>query len=384
MASKRDYYDVLGVAKGATKDEMKKAYRKLALKYHPDRNPGDEEAETKFKEAAEAYEVLSDDDKRARYDRFGHAGVGSSAAGGYQSRGFEDIFSQFGDIFGDGAFSEFFGGSRRGGRRRGQRGADIRVRMPLTLEQIYTGVDKKLKINRFVTCEVCTGSGAKDGASFNTCPTCQGAGEIRQQAGGGFFQQIVVSTCPTCQGEGRIVTEGCSNCAGKGRVQQADTVDVKIRPGVGEGMYVKVRGQGNAGLKGGQTGDLIVEIEEKGHELFERDGDNLIHALFISFPEAAMGVKAQVPTINGKKVAFPIKAGTQPGTVVRLRGKGLPNVNGGSFGDMLVHINVWVPNNVSSKEKEVLSQLNESDNFQPNPTAEQRSFFNKIREYFRN
>lgn len=384
MSSKRDYYEVLGVSKGASKDEMKKAYRKLALKYHPDRNQGDEEAENKFKEAAEAYEVLSDDDKRARYDRFGHAGVGSSAAGGYQSRGFEDIFSQFGDIFGDSAFSEFFGGGRRGGRRRGQRGADIRIRMPLTLEQIYTGVDKKIKLNRFVTCEVCTGSGAKDGASFNTCPTCQGAGEIRQQAGGGFFQQIVVSTCPTCQGEGRIVTEHCDNCGGKGRVQQSDTVDVKIRPGVGEGMYVKVRGQGHAGAKGGSAGDLIVEIEEKPHDQFERDGDNLIHALFVSFPDAANGVKAQVPTINGKKVAFPIKAGTQPGTVVRLRGKGLPNVNGGAFGDMLVHINVWVPTQVSGKEKDLLKQLNESDNFQPAPTAEQRSFFHKIREYFKN
>ena len=255
--------------------------------------------------------------------------------------------------------------------------------MPLTLEQVYTGVDKKIKLNRFVTCDVCTGSGAKNG-SFTTCPTCHGAGEIRQQAGGGFFQQIVVSTCPTCQGEGRIVSEACDTCHGKGRVQEEDTVEVHIRAGVGEGMYVNVRGKGHAGIKGGPAGDLIVEIEEKAHELFERDGDNLIHALFISFPDAVTGLKAHVPTIDGKKVAFTVKAGTQPGTVVRLRGKGLPNVNGGAFGDMLVHINVWVPTQVSSKEKDILKQLNDSDNFTPAPSTEQRSFFHKIREYFRN
>ncbi|MDP5169190.1 MAG: molecular chaperone DnaJ [Bacteroidia bacterium] len=381
--AKRDYYEVLGVSKSVGKDDLKKAYRKLALQFHPDRNPGDESAEQKFKEAAEAYEVLSDDNKRARYDQFGHAGLkNSGGGGGYSASDYEDIFSQFGDIFG----SDIFGGrGRRGGARaRGQRGADIRIRLPLTLEQIYTGVEKKIKLTHFTTCKVCSGSGAKDGTAFNTCPTCQGAGEVRQQAGGGFFQQIVISTCPTCQGEGRIVSQSCNNCDGKGRTQESDTVDVRIRPGVGEGMYVNVRGQGHAGLRGGPTGDLIVEIEEVPHDFYERDTDNLIHALFISFPEATMGVKAQVPTIDGKKVAFPVKAGTQPGTVVRLRGKGLPNVNGGTFGDLLVHINVWVPTEVSTKEKDILKQLDNSPNFQPSPTREQRSLFSKIREFFRN
>ena len=378
--AKRDYYDVLGVQKSASKDELKKAYRKLALQYHPDKNPDDKEAEDKFKEAAEAYEVLSDDQKRARYDQFGHAGVGSAASNSYSARDFEDIFSQFGDIFGEG----FFGGRRGGQRRGGQRGGDIRVRMPLTLEQIYTGVEKKIKLNHQVACHVCDGSGAKDGTAFQTCPTCKGAGEVRQVAGGGFFQQIVVSTCPTCQGEGRIVSQNCTNCGGQGRVQEEDTVEVRIRPGVAEGMYINVRGKGHAGLRGAPSGDLIVEIEEKPHDLFERDGDNLIHALFLSFPEAANGVKAQVPSIDGKKVAFPVKAGTQPGTVVRLRGKGLPNVNGDRFGDMLVHINVWVPSQVTARERDILDQLQASPNFQPNPTREQRSLFSKIREFFRN
>lgn len=377
--AKRDYYEVLGVDRSASKDDLKKAYRKMAVQYHPDKNPGNEEAEKKFKEAAEAYEVLNDDEKRKRYDQFGHAGLSGAAGGAGGSAGFEDIFS---DFFG----SDIFGTGRGRGRgpKRGQRGADVRIRLSLTLEQVYTGVEKKVKLNRFVTCQVCTGTGAKDGTSYNTCPTCQGMGEIRQTAGGGFFQQIVVSTCPTCQGEGRVVSQPCNNCAGKGRVQEEDTVDVGIRAGVAQGMYINVRGKGHAGLRGGASGDLIVEIEEKPHESYERDGDNLIHALFISFPEATLGVKAQVPTIDGKKVAFPVKPGTQPGTVVRLRGKGLPNVNGGVFGDLIVHINVWVPTQLSSKEKEIVQQLHSAGNFQPNPTAEQRSLFGKIREFFKN
>lgn len=380
--AKRDYYEVLGVSKTATVDEMKKSYRKLAMKYHPDKNPGDKEAEEKFKEAAEAYEVLSDDQKRAQYDRFGHAGMGG--AGSYSARGFEDIFSQFGDIFGDSSpFGDFFGGSTGGRRRRrrGQRGADIRIKLGLTLEQVANGVEKKIKLNRHVVCQVCNGTGAEDGTAFHTCPTCQGTGEIRQQAGGGFFQQIVVSTCPTCQGEGRIIASNCKSCEGTGRVKEEDVVVVKIPPGVQEGMNLSVRGRGNAGLKGGSPGDLIVQIEEKAHEHFERDGDNLIHELFISFPDAALGTQVEVPTLD-KSVRIKINPGTQAGKMVRLRGKGLPNINGYGTGNLLVHINVWTPETLSAKEKDILKAFRDSANFTPKPTQEQKGLFAKIREFF--
>lgn len=383
--SKRDYYEVLEVDRSASKDELKKAYRKKALKFHPDRNPDDKEAEEKFKEAAEAYEVLSDEQKRQTYDRFGHAGLGGAAGGGYSGRGFEDIFSQFSDIFGgdSGGFESFFsGGGRRGGRRRrGQRGADIPIRMTLTLEDIATGVDKKLKLKRKVTCGSCSGTGAEDGTAFNTCPTCNGAGEIRQQAGGGFFQQIVVSTCPTCKGEGRVVSRSCKTCEGAGRTEEEDTVSVKIPAGVQEGMNLSVRGKGNAGLRGGSPGDLIIKIEEKPHDFFERDGDNLIHELFISFPDAALGTQAEVPTLDGK-VRIKVAPGTQPGKVVRLRNKGLPNINGYGTGNMLVHINVWTPQELNSEERKTLEKLRSSTHFTPNPTKEQRGFFSKIREFF--
>ncbi|MEM7657686.1 MAG: molecular chaperone DnaJ [Bacteroidota bacterium] len=380
---KRDYYEVLGVSKGASKDELKKAYRKLALKYHPDKNPDNKEAEEKFKEAAEAYEVLSDDNKKARYDQFGHAGMGG-AAGGYNARGFEDIFSQFSDIFGEGSgFESFFsgGGRGRGGRRRlGQRGGDIRIRMGLTLEEIGTGVEKKLKLNRQVICKACDGSGAENN-SFTTCPTCNGSGEIRQQAGGGFFQQIVVSTCPTCQGEGRIITQSCKVCNGQGRVPEEDVVSLKIPAGVQEGMNLSVRGKGNAGLRGGSAGDLIIQIEEKPHDHFERDGENLIHELFISFPDAALGTQVEVPTLDGK-VRIKVAPGTQAGKVVRLRNKGLPSLNSYNTGNLLVHINVWTPQELTGEERKILEKFREANNFLPNPTKEQKGFFSKIREFF--
>lgn len=379
--AKRDYYEVLGVAKTATKDELKKAYRKKAMQFHPDKNPGDAEAEEKFKEAAEAYEILGDEQKRQTYDRFGHAGLGG-AASGYQSRGFEDIFSQFSDIFGDGAFGDIFsGGGGRRRRRRGQRGADIRIKLALTLEEIASGVEKKIKLQRQLTCETCTGTGAENGTSFTTCPTCQGSGEIRQQAGGGFFQQIVVSTCPTCQGEGRIITRSCQTCSGKGRTPKEDIVSLNIPAGVQEGMTLSMRGNGNAGLRGGSPGDLIIQIEEKAHELFERDGDNLIHELFISFPDAALGTQVEVPTLTGK-VRIKLGAGTQAGKVVRIKGKGLPNINGYGSGNLLVHVNVWTPENLSSEERKLLTKLREAPNFQPNPSQEQKGLFSKIREFF--
>lgn len=381
--AKRDYYEVLGVSKSASKDELKKAYRKLALKYHPDKNPDDHEAEDKFKEAAEAYEVLSDDQKRSAYDRFGHAGVGGAAGGGFQGRGFEDIFNQFGDIFGEGSpFGDIFGGGAGGRRRRrGQRGGDLRISINLSLEEVATGVEKRLKLNRQVACDTCGGSGAENGNAFTTCPTCNGHGEIRQQAGGGFFQQIVVSTCPTCQGEGKIISSPCKSCEGKGRVQREEVVSVKIPKGVSEGMTLSVRGKGNVGIRGGAPGDLIIQIEEKPSELFERDGDNLIHELFISFPDAALGTSVEVPTLTGK-ARFKVNPGTQAGKVVRLRGKGLPNINGYGTGDLLIHVNVWTPKSLSSEERKLLTRLKKSSNFDPAPTHDEKGFFSKMREFF--
>lgn len=376
--AKRDYYEVLGVAKNASKEELKKAYRKLALQYHPDKNPDNKQAEDKFKEAAEAYEVLSDDQKKALYDRYGHAGLNQGAYQQRSQQSYDDIFSQFGDIFG----SEFFGGGGRGRRRHpGQRGSDLRITIKLSLEDIASGVEKRIKLNRFVTCDVCSGSGAEDASSFQTCPTCSGTGEIRQQAGGGFFQQVVVSTCPTCQGEGRIITRNCRKCAGKGRVEKEEEVAFTVPAGVAEGMTLNVRGRGHAGLRGGPAGDLMVQIQEQPSEDFERDGDNLIHELFISFPDAVLGVTAEVPTLAGK-AKFKIAPGTHPGKVMRLKGKGLPNINGYGPGDLLVHINVWTPQNLTSDERATLEKLRNSRNFTPNPTRAERSFFSRMREFF--
>lgn len=378
--AQRDYYEVLGVSKQASKDELKKAYRKMALKYHPDKNPDDKEAEEKFKEAASAYEVLSDDDKRSRYDRFGHAGVGGASGGGAQ--GFEDIFS---DIFGGeggSPFDSFFGrGGGRSRRRRGQRGSDLRINIKLSLEEISTGIEKKLKINRYVGCDDCSSTGADGGTAFHTCPTCNGMGEVRQQAGGGFFQQIVVTTCPTCQGEGKIISKNCDTCEGKGRDRKEDVISIKIPAGVQEGMNLNVRGKGNMGLRGGTPGDLLIQIEEKDSDLYERDGDNLIHELFISFPDAALGRSIEVPTLSGQS-RFKISPGTQAGKVVRLRGKGLPNINGYGTGDMLVHINVWTPKSLTSEEKKILNKMQASPNFKPAPTKEEKGFFAKMREFF--
>lgn len=382
--AKRDYYEVLGVPKSASKDELKKAYRKLAMKYHPDRNPDDKAAEEKFKEAAEAYDVLNDDEKRARYDRFGHAGVNGGAAGGYQDVNMEDIFSRFSDIFGEGSpFESFFGGGagRTRRRRRGQRGGDLRITLKMTLEEVANGAEKNLKLKRMIRCDQCDGNGAETSNDFSTCPTCNGAGEVRRQAGGGFFQQIVVTACPTCQGEGKIITKSCKKCNGDGRVQGEDIVSLKIPVGISEGMQISKRGKGHDGLRGGPPGDLIIQIEEVPHEDFERDGDNLIHELFISFPDAALGTTAEIPTLEGK-ARFKVQSGTQSGTMVRLRGKGIPNINGYGRGDLVVHINVWTPKSLSSDEKSKLEKMRDSENFIPNPTKAEKSFFSKVKEFF--
>jgi len=384
--AKRDYYEVLGVDRKADKDSIKKAYRKMAMTYHPDKNPGDKSAEEKFKEAAEAYDVLGDEQKRSRYDQFGHAGVNGGGASGNQYQDVNDIFSQFGDIFGGGAFESFFGGSASGGgrsgkRRKGQRGNDLRVRVKLTLEEIASGVQKNIRLKRFVACKTCSGIGAADSQSFQTCPTCNGYGEIRQQVGGGFFQQIVVQTCPTCHGEGRIVTKACKACEGEGRLQEEETLSIQIPAGVSEGMQLSMRGNGNAGLRGGEAGDLLIQVEEEKHPHLVREGDNVLYELFLSLPDAALGTTVEVPTLSGK-ARFKVEAGTQSGKLVRLKGKGIPRINGYGSGDQLVQISVWTPTHLTSAEKEMLEKMRQSKNFQPNPGKEEKGFFERMREYF--
>lgn len=387
--AKRDYYEVLGIARGAATEDIKKAYRKVAMQYHPDKNPGDEAAEEKFKEASEAYEVLSDEQKRASYDRFGHAGV-NSGAGGMGGQGFNDIndiFSRFSDIFGSGGggggFEDFFG--RQGGngrrKRRGVQGSDLRLRLSLSLEEIAAGVEKKVKIKRFVGCDTCGGNGAATSEAVNNCPTCQGSGEVRQQVGGGFFTQIVVSQCPTCHGEGRIVTKACPVCVGEGRVEAQETVSLKIPAGVQNNMQLQMKSKGNAGKRGGETGDLLIQIEEEAHESFTREGDSVIYELYVNIADAALGLSVDVPTLSGK-ARFKIDPGTQSGKIVRLRGKGIPNINGYGIGDMLVHINVWTPKKLTPEERTLLEKLRSSANFNPSPGKEEKGFFEKMREFF--
>jgi molecular chaperone DnaJ len=383
--SKRDYYEVLGVAKGASADEIKKAYRKVAMQFHPDRNPGDKAAEDKFKEAAEAYEVLSDADKRSQYDRYGHAGLsgnGRGFAGGNMNM--DDIFSQFGDIFGDDLFGSFFGGGRRGGgggRARGVRGSNLRVKIKLNYEEIAKGVSKNIKVKKYVGCTTCSGSGAKDKNSVQTCTTCGGSGQVRRVSNTFLGQMQTVTTCPTCNGEGSIVTAKCTVCKGEGRVYGEETVSIDIPAGVQEGMQLSVGGRGNAGERGGPPGDLIILIEEEQHPELHRDGLNVAFELHLSFTDAVFGIQAEVPTIDGKaKIKIP--PGTQSGKIFRLKGKGFPGVNSYDRGDQLIHVNVWTPQHVTPEEKTMLEKLNDSPNFQPKPDKNERSFFDKVREMF--
>ena len=384
--SKRDYYEVLGVAKGAPADEIKKAYRKVAMQYHPDRNPGDKAAEEKFKEAAEAYEVLSDADKRGQYDRYGHAGLSGNGRGfgGGGSMNMDDIFSQFGDIFGDDLFGSFFGGGRRGGsggRARGVRGSNLRVKIKLNYEEIAKGVSKNIKVKKYVGCTTCSGSGAKDKNSVQTCSTCGGSGQVRRVSNTFLGQMQTVTTCPTCNGEGSIVTAKCPVCKGEGRVYGEETVSIDIPAGVQEGMQLSVSGRGNAGERGGPPGDLIILIEEEQHPELHRDGLNVAYELHLSFPDATFGIQAEVPTIDGKaKIKIP--PGTQSGKIFRLKGKGFPGVNSYERGDQLIHVNVWTPQHLTPEEKAILEKLGDSPNFQPKPDKNERSFFDKVREMF--
>jgi molecular chaperone DnaJ len=354
------------------------------MQFHPDRNPGDKAAEEKFKEAAEAYEVLSDTDKRAQYDRFGHAGVSGNGRGFSGTGNMDDIFSQFGDIFGDDLFGSFFGGGRRGGggsRARGVRGSNLRVKIKLNYEEIARGVTKNIKVKKYVSCNTCSGTGAKDKSSIQTCSTCGGSGQVRKVTSTFLGQMQTVTTCPTCNGEGSTITAKCSVCKGEGRVYGEETVTIDIPAGVQEGMQLSVGGRGNAGERGGAPGDLIILIEEEQHPELHRDGLNVAYELHISFAEAVFGMNAEVPTIDGKaKIKIP--PGTQSGKIFRLKGKGFPGINSYEKGDQLIHVSVWTPQHVSPEEKAILEKLSDSPNFQPKPDKNERSFFDKVREMF--
>jgi molecular chaperone DnaJ len=386
--NKRDYYEILGVEKTATTEEIKKAYRKVAMQFHPDRNPGDKSAEEKFKEAAEAYEILSDTDKKSQYDRYGHAGVSGNGRGfgGGAGMNMDDIFSHFGDIFGEDVFGNLFGGRGGGGGRtaqrgKGTRGSNLRIKLRLTYEEIAKGVNKNIKVKKHVACNTCNGSGAKDKSSIQTCGTCGGSGQVRRVSNTFLGQMQTVTTCPTCNGEGSVITAKCNVCKGEGRVYGEETVSVDIPAGVQEGMQLNIHGRGNAGERGGMYGDLIILIEEEPHKDLQREGLNVAYELYISFTDAVFGTQLEVPTIDGRaKIKIP--AGTQSGKIFRLKGKGFPAVNSYEKGDQLVHVNVWTPQHVSTEEKAMLEKLSESQNFKPQPDKNEKTFFDKVREMF--
>ncbi len=383
---KRDFYEILGINKSASADEIKKAYRKVAMQYHPDKNPGDKAAEEKFKEAAEAYEVLSNADKKQRYDQYGHAGVGGAAGGGFGGGGFgggmrmEDIFENFGDVFGE----SFFGGAGRSSSRSrgtGSRGSNLRVKVKLNYEEILKGAHKTIKVKKYVRCETCAGVGAKDKSSVQTCGTCGGSGQVRRVQQTFLGQMQTVTTCPTCNGDGTQILNKCTSCKGEGRVYGEDTISIDIPAGVQEGMQLSVNGKGNAGERNGQAGDLLIVIEEEKHPELMREGLNVLYELNLSFPDVVMGLEAEVPTITGKaKIKIP--AGTQAGKILRLKGKGFPSINSYEKGDQLININVWTPQNLTSEEKKILDKLKESPNFKPDVSKTDKSFFDKIREAF--
>ena len=372
MSTKRDYYEILGVAKTATPEEIKKAYRKVAIQFHPDKNPDNKEAEDKFKEAAEAYEILSNPDKKAQYDRFGHVRPGGGAGSGGHDMNMDDIFSQFGDIFGGGSsgspFDSFFGGSRS----RQRKGSNLRIKLKLTLDEIASGVEKKIKVNRLVRAE---------GVTFKQCTTCQGNGQVRKVVNTMLGQMVSTTTCPACNGTGQLIDKRPAGVDNSGLVSKEDLLAVKIPAGVSDGMQLSMAGKGNEAPGGGAAGDLLILIEEVEDKELKRDGNNLIFDLHISFIDAALGTSVEVPAIGGK-VRIKIEPGTQSGKILRLRGKGVKDVNGYGAGDQLIYVNVWTPKKLTAEEKTKLENLRNSPNFQPHPDASDKGFFERMKEYF--
>ncbi len=381
--SKRDYYEVLGVSKDASESEIKKAYRKKAMKFHPDRNSDDPEAERKFKEASEAYEVLGDEQKRQRYDQFGHRGVNGGGgfgggASGFEDIGFEDIFSRFSDIFG----GEFGGGRSRGRRSTGQAGSDMKLRIELSLEEIAFGTEKKLKVKKYIKCDECNGTGAETENDFETCGTCNGMGEVRQVRKTMLGQMVNVQPCPECNGEGRIIRNKCSKCNGEGRYKGEETVKVNVPSGVSKGNYITLRGKGNAGKRGGEAGALVVLIEEKEHEHFERDGNDIYYDLVLSVPDAILGTEVQVPTLKGK-AKIKIEEGIQPGKLLRMSEKGIHGLNRSGIGDQYVRVNVYIPKNLTEDERVHIEALKGKDHFNAsNKEDDGKGFFSKIKDVF--
>lgn len=394
MAGKRDYYDVLGVAKGASAEEIKKAYRKVALKYHPDRNQGDKAAEEKFKEAAEAYEVLSDDQKKARYDQYGHAAENMGQGGGFHGGGMnvEDIFRNFGDIFGNARgggggfdpFESFFGGGGNGGgqRQRGRKGSNLRIRVRMTLAEVAHGAKKTIKVKKHVQCHTCHGTGAKDASSVSKCTMCGGNGVVRRTTNTILGQMQTTTTCPQCNGSGEMITKKCTTCNGLGTEYGEETLTFDIPAGVQDGMQLSMSGKGNAGEQGGPAGDLIIAIEVEEHADLEIDGQNVIYNLYLNFADAALGCNVEVPTVDGKaKIKVP--AGTQAGKVLRLNGKGVPSVNSYGKGDQLVIVNIYTPQKLSAEEEKLMEKLRQSPNFKPQPQKGDKGFFDRMKDVFR-
>jgi molecular chaperone DnaJ len=380
---KKDYYDILEVSKNASQEEIKKAYRKQAIKYHPDKNPGDKQAEESFKEAAEAYEVLSDAQKRQKYDQFGHAAFENGGAGGFHGgMTMEDIFSQFGDIFGGfGGFSGFGGFGGSGSRGGVTKGSNLRVKVKLNLKEVANGVEKKIKVKKYVACDSCSGSGAQHGTAKDTCSTCRGSGQVTRVTNTFLGQMQTASTCPTCHGEGTTISQKCEACYGEGIVKKEEVIKINIPAGVSEGMQVKMSGKGNAARRGGINGDLLVIIHEEPHPELARDGSDLLYNLHLSIPQATLGSTVEIPTVEGR-AKIKIEPGTQPGRILRLRGKGVPEVNGYGRGDLLVQINVWIPKSLDKEERKMFEKMEQSDTFTPRPDKTEHGFFNRMKNFF--
>lgn len=371
--SKRDYYEVLGVSKSASEAEIKKAYRKMAIKYHPDKNPDDKGAEEKFKEAAEAYDVLSNPEKKQRYDQFGHSGMGNRGFGG-GGMNMDDIFSQFGDIFGGGGgspFDSFFGGGSRGGRRQ-IKGTNLRIKLNIKLEDVVNGVEKKIKVKKLVQAK---------GVTYKTCSQCNGTGQITRVANTILGQMQTSASCPSCNGLGKSIDNRPKGSNSQGLIEQEEVVSINIPAGVEDGMQLKVSGKGNDAPFDGFAGDLIVLLSTEDHPLLKRENNNLHYDCYISFADAVLGNEVKVPTVNGQ-VKIKIEAGSQSGRILRLKGKGIPSINGYGTGDILIHLNVWTPQNLSKEEKVFFNKCKDSKNFTPKPTNQDKSFFDKVKEMF--